>query len=264
MGIRTIIFEKIKRSKLSQEELEAERIAELPSLTPGYAHVFFDKPFKFNDGGGFLATYNELFTNELYKFKPDLKRNVILDCGANIGLSVLFFSINYPNHRIIAFEPDPIIFEILSENVATFNLKNVELLNKAVWDRVAELEFFTDNSLGGRINVAYEGQVPRKVETVRLHDFLNAEVDFLKLDIEGAEDTVLRDCKDKLGQLNSFFFEYHNDVNKPQTLHQLLEIVSDLGFHYYVKESGVRRSPFTDTGLICESFDMAINIFCYR
>lgn len=264
MGLRTILLERIKRSKLSKEELETERISALPGLTPGYANVFFDKPFKFNDGGGFLVTYNELFANNLYKFKPDVHKDIILDCGANIGLSVLYFSIHYPEHKIYAFEPDPLIFDILSENVATFNLKNVRLFNMAVWDQEAELEFFTDNSLGGRINVAYENQVPRKVKATRLRDYLDADVDFLKLDIEGAEDTVLRDCKDKLGQLNSFFFEYHNDVNKPQTLHQLLEMVSDLGFHYYIKESGVRVSPFTDTGLICESFDMAINVFCYK
>lgn len=263
MGLRSILAEKIRKSKLSKIELEIERISKLPRLTPSYAYVF-DRPFKFNDGLGFIMTYKELFVNHLYKFKPSANKYIIIDCGANIGLSVLYFSKQYPDHKIYAFEPDASIFEILKENIRTFELNNVELLDCAVWDKKTELEFYTDCGMGGRVNVAYQHQLPKRVKTVRLLDYLTTDVDFLKLDIEGAEDTVLRDCKEKLSQLDSFFFEYHNDVSKPQTLHQLLEMVSALGFHYYIKESGVRLSPFTDTYLICESFDMAINVFCYK
>ncbi|RYE41865.1 MAG: FkbM family methyltransferase, partial [Sphingobacteriales bacterium] len=171
---------------------------------------------------------------------------------------------NYPNHKIFAFEPDMPILEILRENVETFKLKNVEVIGKAVWDKEEVLEFYTDHGMGGRVNTTYEDQEPVRIQTVRLHDYLTPDVDFLKIDIEGAEDTVLKDCKDKLKDLTALFFEYHNDVLKPQTLHELLTIVKDAGFHYYVKESGVRNSPFTDTQLICETFDMAINIFGYR
>ncbi|MEJ7692548.1 hypothetical protein, partial [Daejeonella sp.] len=86
----------------------------------------------------------------------------------------------------------------------------------------------------------------------------------LKIDIEGAEDVVLRDCSDKLGEVNNIFFEYHNDLSKTQTLHQLLQLVKDQGFHYYIKESYTRQRPFIDSELICEAFDMAINVFCYK
>lgn len=53
-------------------------------------------------------------------------------------------------------------------------------------------------------------------------------------------------------------------INKPQTLKELLEIFKKSGFHYHIKESGVRKSPFKDTFLICERFDMVINVFCYE
>ena len=40
----------------------------------------------------------------------------------------------------------------------------------------------------------------------------------------------------------NIFFEYHNDVKKLQTLHELLALVKRQGFHYYIKESSTRKS----------------------
>jgi hypothetical protein len=118
--------------------------------------------------------------------------------------------------------------------------------------------------MGGRINNEYSNQVPKFIEAVPLLDYLTPDVDFLKIDIEGAEDTVLKYCGAGLQNAKHIFFEYHNNVNSKQTLHQLLELVESLGFHYYIKESATRKRPFVDTRLICESFDMAINVFCYK
>ena len=248
---------------LSASKRELIRIKNQPLFQPGYAHVF-EKPFKFNDGKSFYDTYLEIFQNKIYQFIPAPDREVILDCGANMGLSVLYFAKSYPHHHIIAFEPDPLIFDILRENVLTFNLQNVTLHNKAVWNKEETLTFFTDQGMGGRVENSYADQEPTFIDTVSLRDFISSQVDFLKMDIEGAEDTVLNHCSDKLGQLNNIFFEYHNNVNKEQTLHKLLELLKNQGFHYYLKESAARARPFIDNELICETFDMAINVFCYK
>jgi precorrin-6B methylase 2 len=87
---------------------------------------------KLVDSESFLTTYIELFENQIYKFNSSQKDLLILDCGANIGLSVIYFKRLYPNSKIIAFEADPNIFNVLQENVKSFNFKNVELINKAV------------------------------------------------------------------------------------------------------------------------------------
>lgn len=253
----------IKRSGHSIE-LELGRLQLYPSYTTGISSVIFNKPFKFHDGPSFVHTYRELFQSNIYQFQATDDRKIILDCGANMGLSVLYFAINYPEHRIIAFEPDPSIFKILQENVETFGLDNVTLHERAVWDKEETLTFFTDRGMGGRVENAYAHQQPQLVKTVRLKDFLTSEVDFLKIDIEGAEGVVLADCKDKLSFAKHIFFEYHNDIRKPQTLHELLALVKDQGFHYYIKESFTREKPFTDSRVVCEVFDMAINVFCYK
>lgn len=263
MGLRSVIEKSIRKSRLTPIQKELERIKALPRFTIETSSIF-DKPFKFHDPDSFVDSYNEIFLNNIYNFKATPGKHIILDCGANMGLSVLYFAQNYPAHTIYAFEPDAAIFEILKENVETFNLANVQLLKNAVWDKAEMLEFYTDKGMGGRVLESYKDQEPTRIATVRLADYLSADVDFLKIDIEGAEDTVLRDCKDKLPLVGSLFFEYHNDIHKPQTLHELLKITTQAGFHYYIRESGVRKNPFNDTHLICESFDMAINIFGYK
>lgn len=267
MGLRKE-FRRLKRRLFSRFnagniKFELGRVGDFKHFTLGYAHVF-GKPFKFHHGPSFVESYIEIFETEIYRFKPNPNSNIILDCGANMGLSVLYFSENYPDHHIIAFEPDPEIFSILEENVKTFGLKNVTLHQKAVWTKNETLKFYTDGGMGGRIGNEYAHQEPKSIEAVPLLDYLTDEVDFLKIDIEGAEDTVLKYCDKNLQKAKHIFFEYHNNVNAKQTLHELLALVESLGFHYYIKESATRKRPFVDTRIICESFDMAINVFCYK
>lgn len=267
MGLRKE-FRRLKRSiamkfNAGDIKLELGRIADFKHFTVGYAYVF-DKPFKFHHGPSFAESYHELFETDIYRFQPGSGSKTILDCGANMGLSVLYFSLNYPDHHIIAFEPDAEIFAILEENVRTFGLKNVTLHQKAVWTKKETLKFFTDGGMGGRVNTEYVNQKPKLIEAVPLLDYLTDDVDFLKIDIEGAEDSVLKYCGEHLKKAKHIFFEYHNNVKSRQTLHELLALVENLGFHYYIKESATRRRPFVDNKLICESFDMAINVFCYK
>jgi FkbM family methyltransferase len=254
---------KIRQRFFTKMGREKSRVRRVPRFTEGSAELF-GKPFLFHDSASFLDSYKEIFEHEIYRFNPSSQNQVILDCGANIGLSVLFFAKNYPNHTIIAFEPDDVIFDILSRNVKTFNLTNVQLHKKAVWNKEEVLEFFTDNGMGARVGYAYENQEPKKVQSVRLKDFLANRIDFLKIDIEGAEYAVLTDCADALHLANKIFFEYHGHHAEPQKLHELLLLLQQNGFHYYIKESSTRQRPFVDDGLICEVYDMAINIFGYR
>ena len=243
--------------------LELSVISANPRSQRGSTNIF-GKPFVYHDGPSFTATYKELFESNIYEFSPSKNARTIIDCGANMGLSVLYFSQNYPNHQIIAFEPDPEIFSILKENVATFNLKNVTIYQKAVWDKVEVLTFFADGKMGGRLKNSYKHAKPIEIETVPLADFINEDVDFLKIDIEGAEGVVLNGFKDILHKVRHIFFEYHNSIKDPQTLHKLLELVSSQGFTYYIKESDVRKKPFIDEHHIAEVFNMALNVFCYK
>ena len=100
------------------------------------------------------------------------------------------------------------------------------------------------------------------VETLKLDDIINDEVDFLKMDIEGAETDVLLSSK-KLDQINQMFIEYHSFHDSDQKLSQLLEVLSQNRFRYYTQEIFCPNNPFLKT----ESFnrmDLQLNIFAIK
>lgn len=224
----------------------------------------FNKDFHYHHGLAFYDTYREIFENNIYEFKTNSSKPIILDCGSNMGVSVLYFSKKYLNADIIAFEPDETVLPFLEKNIQSQNIKNVELYKKAVWTEETELEFYTDKGLGGRIGKEYENQTPKIIKSIRLKDFLNMPIDMLKIDIEGSEFAVLKDCEDLLFNVNHIFIEYHSLYGEEQHLDDLLTILKRQGFRYHLKESFSQKRPFIDNILVNEKFDMAINVFAYK
>ena len=78
------------------------------------------------------------------------------------------------------------------------------------------MRFYTDSGLGGRVEMEYGERIPTKVKTVRLKNFLHRSIDFLKIDIEGAEYEVLKDCEEFLFNVDKIFVEYHSIYNEEQ------------------------------------------------
>jgi len=125
-------FNKEQGSGLSSSQIRQIRKAD--RLKVGSIKLF-GKDFYYTDNISFLDTFSEIFDKGIYRFTPssDTGTKLIIDCGANIGLSVLFFARHYPTHKIIAFEPDPFIFDILKRNIKLFELKNIILNKKELW-----------------------------------------------------------------------------------------------------------------------------------
>jgi FkbM family methyltransferase len=224
----------------------------------------FENDFIYHHGLAFYDTYNEIFLKGIYEFNTINPKPIIIDCGANMGLSVLYFSKRFPNAEIIAFEPDEAVLPFLEKNIHSQGIKNVKLYKMAVWIEEIELTFYTDNGLGGRIGIEYKNQSPKIIKAIRLRNFLNRSIDMLKIDIEGSEYKILQDCENLLHNVNHIFVEYHSFYNEEQHLDDILNIFKRQGFRYHLRESFSRRKPFVDNVLACEKFDMAINIFAYK
>ena len=214
----------------------------------------------------FLHSVEELFIEETYTFNSSLANPTIIDCGANWGLSVIFFKELYPGAQIVAFEPDPQVFKLLSENVTYNGFDDVQLENKAVWINESELSFFSDKGLGGCLTeVGIKKREKVQVKTVRLKEILKnySQVEFLKIDIEGAEYEVIKDCKDSLSHIKYLFVEYHSTPHREQKLGEILTILKDAGFRYYIKEAWENMvHPFKANENLY--YDLQLNIFCYR
>lgn len=225
--------------------------------------TFLDKKLYVHDRASFLLGYKELFVGDIYRFKAATDTPYIIDCGANLGMSIIYFKQLYPKAIITAFEADSTIFSYLKRNVASFAFTQVELFNKAVWDTDHEkLSFFSEGGAGGRVEVNTTVS-STFTETFRLKNLLNRPVDFLKLDIEGAEARVITDCERELKNVRTMFIEYHSFDDSEQKLDEILKTIKLAGFKYHIKEAYTTSRPFIDKKLNGK-MDLQLNIFCYR
>lgn len=246
------------------EGAEIMRIILTPRNTPTKTELL-GVPLEFLDGRAFLGMCQEIFLKKSYAFKSRRPSPYIIDGGANIGLSVLFFKNLYPDSTIVAFEADPHIFATLERNVRSCGYGDVDLRCQALAGSEGTLEYRVDDGgLGGRIAHAHDASAATiRVPTVRLRELLKRPVDFLKLDIEGAETDVIRDCADLLPNVDHLFVEYHSFAAEKQTLPVLMNIMADAGFRVHVHEEVTSPQPFLkrpdNVGM-----DLQLNIFAYR
>ncbi|NYZ78920.1 FkbM family methyltransferase [Candidatus Micrarchaeota archaeon] len=121
------------------------------------------------------------------------KGDVVLDIGANIGYYTLIFARAVGNKgKVFAFEPDPENFALLEKNVKINRYANVVLVKKAVSSKTGKLKLYADknNKTDGRIYDSHDNRSSIDIDAVRLDDYFanyKGNVDFIKLDIQGAE-----------------------------------------------------------------------------
>lgn len=215
----------------------------------------------YSDACTFLEGVNELFIQESYWFPCKNKTPFILDCGANIGLSTIYFKTLHPSSQVIAFEPDSRIHWIFEKNIKSFGFKNITANNSAIWTANGELQFISEGGYSGRVD--YSSQSKEYVKACRLRDYLDHPVDFLKLDIEGCEVDVLLDCADRLKNIQCAFIEYHSPVNRPQRLSVLLELLEKNHFRHHILSEFAFRSPHRDLKPMVE-FDNQLSIHAWK
>ncbi|MGE3949412.1 MAG: FkbM family methyltransferase [Blastocatellales bacterium] len=249
-------------SSYRAERSERQRLKTLPRYLETRT-TFKGNQLKIVDALTYLEGVDEIFRKEVYKFNSLRQDPVILDCGANIGLSTLYFKQLYPESSIFSFEPDPQIFGCLRFNTESFGYLDVQAINKAVWTDESVIQFQIEGGYSGRIAKKGDDSNLSSVATVRLRDYLNNKIDFVKLDIEGAEGEVISDCADKLHNVYMLFIEYHSHINEEQRLDKILNILSGAGFRYHIKEAFTSQNPFIDRPLMV-GMDLQLNVYAYQ
>jgi FkbM family methyltransferase len=125
----------------------------------------------------------------------------LIDIGGNYGIFTILMSKAAPEARIFSFEPVERTFSRLKNNVETNECRNVEVVRVAVGDCRRKVLMHVDDSLAENhvsLDGRDKGQI-EEVEMVALDEFLEEKgisfVDFLKVDVEGAECMVLRGAR---------------------------------------------------------------------
>jgi FkbM family methyltransferase len=215
------------------------------------------------DSASFLSAFREIFVERIYNFNSESPAPKILDLGANIGLSVLYFKQLYPKAHITAFEADPKIFDYLKNNVHGNGYTDVVLINKAVWHENTTLKFRSEGADGGRAAFGDDENII-EVDAIDIKTFLEGHTfDFLKMDIEGSEEVVLPACKGYLNNFKYVFVEYHSKIGHKQRLDRILNILTETGFRIHMHCVLSSPMPFIEVN-IASGYDLQLNIFGWK
>lgn len=212
-----------------------------------FVRVRLKKPFR---GDIYLSTYGqdvfsltEIFYEQVYRVC--LERlgpcSSIIDLGANVGMSTLYFRIKYPQARILAVEPHPGNFQLLTRNLErVMRGGEVHTLCAAVWDKPCKLAVTKETESHWNTGFRFEECPPvcdSGIEGLPVGDIVQRSgfdhVDLLKVDVEGAETRMFQGDLDWLSKVKAIAIEFHETSRQDSGFDA---IMSDHG--YDLTESG--------------------------
>lgn len=202
--------------------------------------------FSFEDHALLVDMFEEIFVQGEYDIADPGDVATILDCGSNIGMSVLYFARRYPAAAITCFEADPVKARLLARNVEQNGLSNrVTVIAKAVGGADGVAAFHHDardpGSLTSSLVREHRDSIDVSVTTLSPH--VGDAVDILKLDVEGSELDVLRElaASEALERVRQLLVEVHHNVTDDRLL--ISEVTSLLQRAGFVLELRAPLSP---------------------
>jgi FkbM family methyltransferase len=185
--------------------------------------------------GRALDLYGEYSEGEVELFRRVVQPgSVIVEVGANIGPHTVFLARQVGDAgRVLAFEPQRIVFQILCANLALNNIVNVQCLQQAV-GAAARTVFVPGIDYRGKYN--YGGLAMDKftsgepVALVTLDSLELARCDFLKIDVEGMEQEVLQGAVQTIERLQPIIYLENDKAGK---IEDLIRYVDSLGYTMY-------------------------------
>lgn len=181
-----------------------------------------EHPFQLRVPSTDVSTYKHIFVRNEYQFEGEVEPSTIVDAGANTGLASIYFANRYPGAKIIAIEPEPGNFDLLTKNVAPY--PNVIPVRAALWNCNETIEL-VDPGLGEwgymtrtESDDAIAGSLRHQVDGVTVDQLLKryqlANIDLMKLNVEGAEREIFENCDAWIGQVDVVVVKLH-DRMKP-------------------------------------------------
>lgn len=192
-------------------------------------------PFYIRIGTTDASVLKQVLLERQYDYPLPISPKVIVDAGANIGLSAIFFANRYPDALILAIEPEDSNFQLLQRNTAPYS--QIKALKAALWQKKQQICLIDpkDGNDGFRTK---EGLLDDDVclgyvQGVTL-DSLMAEkglslIDVLKVDIEGAEKEVFENSSNWINRVGIIIAELHDHI-KIGCSAAFLHATQDFGF----------------------------------
>jgi FkbM family methyltransferase len=203
-------------------------------LTPSrYGRMFYPKNDRYV--GGSFRTYGEFSEGEVDIFTHFVRREaIVLDVGANIGAhTVPLAQLVGSGGVVVAFEPQPVLHQILGANLVLNSIPNVLTYAMALGNcegecKIPIFDYSQSHNFGGiSMDMVEEGE---SVPLGKLDTFQLERVDFIKLDVEGFESKVLEGATETIERCHPIMY-VEND--RPEKSVELIQRLFDMGYRLW-------------------------------
>jgi len=172
------------------------------------------KPIILRAGTSDPAVFEQVFIDRQAEFPVPCEPSVIVDAGANIGLTAIIFANRYPNAKILALEIDRHNFELLQEN--TKHYSNITPVMNGLWSKKTKINILNPDASSWSFQAIDNGEtnentIPAVGVKDILKDYSLSKIDLLKMDIEGGEMEIFENgVDDWINQVDMIAVEVHD------------------------------------------------------
>jgi FkbM family methyltransferase len=205
-GVALVYRQKIKSAKLLQF-----------NCPKTYCH-----PIYLRRGASDFPVFESVLVQRCYDIDYGASPKIIFDCGANIGLTTVFYANRFPEAKIISVEPEADNFQLLKRN--TEHYPNVRIYQNGLWNKTAclKIEDRGYGTWGFMVNEAPEGS-PGAIKAVSIPELMRQQqcngIDILKIDIEGSEKELFEsDYETWLPKVKTLVIELHDRMREGAAL----------------------------------------------
>lgn len=165
-----------------------------------------------------VSVLRQVLIERHYEFTLDPLPRTVIDAGANIGLSAVYFANRFPGAKIVAIEPEESNYKLLIRNIA--NYPNITPIRAALWKSNGVVSLVDPGAGSHGFQTAEKASdsgnqgdlVPATTVEQLMSHFGWSSVDLLKVDIEGSEKQVFECSRGWIDQVQVVMAELHDHL----------------------------------------------------
>jgi FkbM family methyltransferase len=187
---------------------------------------------------------------------PIQPADVVVDIGGHIGGFAVRAARLAHRGQVYAYEASSRNFALLEKNCKMNNAQNLHIHKMAVAHQTGKMKFFTPSDNGALGSLMQETDSPMEtVQATTLTDIITEnkieQIDYLKVDVEGAEYDILSNCPpETLAKVKHIVLEYHEFEGDQRSHHDLVDLLKSHGFHVEVEDGIFPQKFLFGTGII--------------
>jgi FkbM family methyltransferase len=183
--------------------------------------------------------------DEIIRYFNTKQGDIVVDVGAHIGRYTIIASKRVgENGKVIAIEAHPGNYEMLNRNIELNGLTNITTLNYAVYSKETKIKLFLPDEKSN--HTIYNTLIPTRakdgekfvevnantLDNLLQQNGISQEVNWIKIDVEGAEYEVLKGAHDTISNSKNiaFLVEVHNIEDGKNLYRPIMDLMEKYNF----------------------------------